>query len=200
MTYEKALFKKRQILFPKFINEMTGDIVIEDLLHLNALDDEKEIKLLFDSSGGEIVEGLAVYDVLNTLRAPVTGIVYGSAYSMAAVVLQGCRHRKATRHAKILVHSARVRVPIPIELSISNSPKEDIWQGEYEDIVVKEGIIDKTLSLYTNEIKDMIYIVSERTGKKVEEIIDLFNEDTIMYAEEALAWNLIDEITEGPVI
>jgi len=200
MSYEEDLFKTRQILFPRFINAQTAEKLIEKLLHLNAVDHEQEIKILFDSTGGEIVEGLAIYDIINTIRAPVTGIVYGDAYSMAAIVLQGCRYRKATPHARILVHSARVSIPIPIKL-VTEAPKnEEPWTEEYYELEVQEGATEQRLFAYLEEVEDMINIVSDRTGKDIKEIVDLFNLDFIMSADDALAWGLIDEVIDGRVI
>ncbi len=200
MNYEKALFKNRQILFPKFINAETAEKVIESLLHLNAINPDRDIKLLFDSIGGEITEGLAVHDILKTIHAPVTGIVYGDAYSMAAIVLQGCRYRKATPHSRILVHSARVPVPIPLRLIKEGAGGEENWPEGYYELTVQEGIVDQRISVFLDEVEDMINIVSERTGKEVEDVVNLFNEDSIMCAEDALDWGLIDEVTDEPTV
>lgn len=78
------------------------------IVWLNAIN-KKEITLYIDSGGGEVQAGLDIYDMIKHSKAPVTGIVYRKANSMASVILQACVKRKAFENAEIIIHDISIR-------------------------------------------------------------------------------------------
>jgi ATP-dependent Clp protease protease subunit len=175
MTQEKfktELLKKRTIYLE---GEVTSKMVKEigaSILWLNGQDDTSEITLYIRSSGGNVPAGLDIYDIVKHSKAPVTGIVFSYANSMAAIILQACKIRKALKHSQIVIHNIEI--------------KEE-WHKFEEDL-------EKT-SRDTKRDQQHIYeILSERTGKNIGEVKQACRERKIMTAEEAKEFGLIDEI------
>lgn len=175
MTEERFL----NDLLNKRIVYLEGEISYEEaekigtaIIWLNAQNDSSEIILYIKSYGGTVAAGLDIYDIVRHSKAPVTGIVYSSANSVATVVLQACKMRKALRHSEIIIHNIKIT---------------EEWQ-EFEEN------LEKTLKDTKIRQQRIYEIFSERTGKTIEEIKKACRERKTMTAEEAKEFGLIDEV------
>ena len=166
------LLEDRIIFLSGQINTEVANLVIAQLLYLEAKNCEKDISLYINSPGGEVDAGLAIYDTMNFIKSKVNVICVGMAASMAAVLLSSGEKGKryALPHSRIMIHQ-------PLGGA----------QGQASDIKIQAEQILK--------IKDVINeILSKNTGKSIEEIEKDTNRDYYLTAEEALSYGLIDEI------
>jgi ATP-dependent Clp protease protease subunit len=166
------LLKNRTIYLEGEIIHSDAKEIGRSILWLNAQDDSSEIFLYINSSGGSLAAGLDLYDIVRHSKAPVTGIVYRLGNSMASIILQACKIRKALRHSQIVLHNIRVT---------------EEWHKLEENL---EGVIRDT-----KRDQDAIYeILAKRTGKSIEEVIKACREAKEMTADEAKEFGLIDEV------
>ena len=166
------LLKERLIILGTPIYDEIASLIVAQLLFLEYEDPDKDIALYINSPGGSISAGLAIYDTMNYIRSDVSTICVGMAASMGQVLLTGgaIGKRVALPNSKVMMHQ-------PLGGT----------QGQTTDI-----------EIYTREmlrVRDNIYkIISDHTGKTVEEIAKDAERDNWMTAEEALTYNLIDTI------
>lgn len=172
-----VLLKRRIIYINERINEKEAARIGDAIIALNA-ENSDPITLYINSNGGNIDAGLGIYDALRHSGAPVTGLVLQRAHSAASVILQGCRVRKALKHAQILIHNG----------SISLDKKVDEIQEDSERVIREaiEASIKRRAFMYE--------IYAEKTGKSVEEIKKICSADKAVFAEEAKQIGLIDEV------
>ncbi len=176
-SVQDVLLKKRIIYLNERVSEQEASRVSEAIIVLNA-ESSVPITLYINSNGGNIDAGLSIYDMLRHSVAPIIGIVQQKAYSAASVVLQGCSVRKALKHAQILIHNGSIGMDKKFDDIQADTEKE--IRAAIEDSIKKRAF--------------MHAIYAERTGKRVEEIRQLCLIDKPVYADEALAFGLIDEI------
>lgn len=166
------LLKDRIIFLGGEINMITANLVIAQLLYLEAEDPEKEIYLYINSHGGEIYSGLAIYDTMKYVKSPVYTICVGFAASMAAVLLAGGEKGKrfALPHCRILLHQPWGTVG-----------------GQTTDIEIhaKE---------FTRTKEEVTKILANNTAQSIERIKKDIERDFFMTPEEARKYGLIDEI------
>lgn len=166
------LLEDRIIFISGEINTEMANLVIAQLLFLEAKNSEKDISLYINSPGGEVDAGLAIYDTMNFIKSKVNVICVGMAASMAAVLLSSGEKGKryALPHSRIMIHQ-------PLGGA----------QGQASDIKIQAEQILK--------IKDVINkILSDNTGKPIEQIEKDTNRDYYLTPEEAVSYGLIDEI------
>lgn len=152
-----------------------ANIIIAQLLYLEAENPEKEIFMYINSPGGMVTAGLAVYDTMQYIRSPVTTICIGMAMSFGAVLLSaGTKGRRfALPHARIMIHQ-----PLIMGEGLSG-PVTDI------DIETRELI---------NTKNRLIEILAKHTGQPVEKIRADTERNYYMSAEEAKAYGIIDDV------
>jgi ATP-dependent Clp protease protease subunit len=155
------------------IDDNVANLVIAQLLFLEAEDPERDISLYINSPGGVITAGLAIYDTLQFIKNDVTTICVGQAASMAAVLLAAGSPKKrfALPHAKILIHQPW--------LSGLQGQATDI-EIHAKDILRMRASLNKILAKHANQ-------PIERIEKDVER-------DYIMTAEQAKDYGIIDEV------
>lgn len=166
------LLKDRIVFLSGEINDLTANIVIAQLIFLEAEDPDKDIFLYIDSPGGSVSAGLAIYDTIQYIKCDTSTICIGLAASMGAFLLAaGAKgKRKALPNSEIMIHQ-------PLGGA----------QGQATDIAIQANHILK--------IKEKLNkILSERTGQPLEKLATDVERDYYMSAEEAKAYGLIDEI------
>ncbi len=166
------LLKDRIIFVGTAIDDMTANLIIAQLLFLEAENPEKDIMIYINTPGGSVASGLAIYDSMNYIKCNVSTICLGMAASMGAVLLAAGTHGKrfALPNSRILLHQPMGG-----------------FTGQTTDIAIqaKEIIrIKETLS----------GILAEKTGKDIEVIKESTERDFYMSAEEALEFGIIDKI------
>ena len=168
------LLKERVIFVTGAVEDYMASLVTAQLLFLEADNPKKEISMYINSPGGVVTSGMAIYDTMQYIRAPVATLCIGQAASMGSLLLaageEGMRY--ALPNARIMVHQP-----------------SGGFQGQASDI-----------ERHAQEILDMrarlnkIYVT--HTGQSLRKIEDALERDTFMTAEQAKDFGLVDEVTE----
>jgi ATP-dependent Clp protease, protease subunit len=173
-TYDifSRLLMDRIIFLGTPINDDVANIVIAQLLYLQADNPERDIHLYINSPGGSVSAGLAIYDTMQFLKSPVNTICMGLAASMGAFLLAAGRKGKrlALPHSRIMIHQPSGGA-----------------QGTAADIEIQAKEI-----LYLRH--KMNTLMARHTGQPVEQIERDVERDKFMGAEEAVAYGLIDTV------
>jgi len=166
------LLKDRIIILGSGIDEDVANIVVAELLFLEAEDPEKDIHFYINSPGGLVTAGLAIYDTMQYIKPDIVTICVGQAASMAAVLLAaGSKGKRfALPHSRIMIHQ-------PLGGA----------QGQATDIEIQAKEILR--------IRDMLnQILSEHTGQPIERVRKDTDRDFYMSPEEAFEYGIIDGI------
>ncbi len=175
MDIYSRLLRERIIFLGTAIDDHVASLTIAQLIFLEAEDSTKDIYLYINSPGGSVSAGLAIYDTMKFIKPDVATICVGLAASMGAVLLAGGADgkRSALPHSKIMIHQPWVG-------GIS---------GQASDIEIQAREMMKT--------RDTLYkILSEHTGKSIEQITKDCDRDYFMTSEEAVEYKLIDKVFE----
>ena len=166
------LLKDRIIFFGEEVNDATASIIVAQMLFLESEDPDKDIMLYINSPGGSITAGMAIYDTMNYIKCDVSTICVGMAASMGAFLLStGAKGKRyALPNSEIMIHQPLGGM-----------------QGQATDIKIHA---DRILAM-----KDKLNrILSENTGRPLEEIVRDTERDNFMTAQQALDYGLIDKI------
>ena len=171
------LLKDRIVFIGTPIDDMVANVVIAQLLFLEAEDPEKDIFLYINSPGGSVSAGLAVYDTMQFIQADVATTCVGMAASMGAFLLASgaAGKRAALPNARIMIHQPWGGV-----------------QGQVSDIEIHAKELIKTKA-------QLNAILSKHTGQKVEKIEEDTDRNFFMSPEEAKTYGLIDNVYKKKV-
>ncbi len=171
------LLMDRIIFLGSGIDDNVANIIVAQLLFLDAEDPERDIFMYINSPGGGVYAGMAIYDTMQHLRAPVSTFCVGMAASMGAVLLaSGAKgKRSALPNSRIMIHQ-------PSGGS----------QGTAADIEIAAREI-----LHIRERLNLL--IAKHTGQPVETIQEDADRDRFMSPKEAVEYGLIDRVLEGPV-
>lgn len=166
------LLKERIIFLGSEINDVTANLVVAQLLFLEAEDPDKDIQLYINSPGGSVSAGFAIFDTMQYIKPDVSTICMGMAASMGAFLLAA-----GTKGKRFALPNADIMIHQPLGGA----------KGQAEDIRIQaEKII---------EIRERINkILSERTGQPLDKISKDTDRDYYMNAEEAKEYGIIDEV------
>jgi ATP-dependent Clp protease protease subunit len=166
------LLKERIVFLGTPINDQVANLVVAQLLWLDRENPEKEIQLYVNSPGGEIYPGLAIYDTMQMLRAPLSTIAVGWTASMCTVLLAAGQkgRRYALPHATIHMH-----------------PAGGGARGYAPDVEIQYKELKR--------MQDLLHtILAKHTGQTVAKIAEDFDRDFFMDANKAVEYGLIDEV------
>ncbi|EXL02457.1 Clp protease [Brucella anthropi] len=168
------LLRERIIFLNGEVNDAVSALVCAQLLFLEAENPNKPINLYINSPGGVVTSGLAMYDTMRYIRAPVHTLCMGTARSMGSFLLMAGEpgHRAALPNASILVHQP-----------------SGGFQGQASDMLIHAEEILKIKQRMTR-------LYAEHSGRSYEEFERAMDRDRFMTAEEALEWGLIDRILQ----
>ncbi len=171
------LLKDRIVFLSEDVNQATASLVVAQMLFLESEDPDKEINFYINSPGGSITDGMAIYDTINYIKCPVSTICIGMAASMGAFLLAaGTKGKRfATPNAEIMIHQ-----PLIGGGGLSGQTTEIKIHAEH--MVRTREKLNK--------------ILSERTGKSLEQIEKDTERDNFMTAQQALEYGLIDGIMD----
>ena len=166
------LLKERIVFLGTPISDQVANLIIAQLLFLDREDPEREISLYINSPGGSIYPGLAIYDTMQLLRAPVSTIAVGWTASLGTVLLAaGMKGRRyALPHATIHMH-----------------PAGGGARGYAPDVEIQVRELLRMQDLLKN-------LLASHTGQSVERITKDFDRDYFMNAQEAVEYGIIDEV------
>ncbi len=167
------LLKDRIIFLGTQVNDQIANAIIAQLLFLESEDPEKEISLYINSPGGSVTAGLAIFDTMRYIQAPVSTICLGQAASMGALLLAaGDKGRRfSLPNSRILIHQ----------------PMMGGLSGQATDIDIQAREILKLRETLNQ-------ILADSTGQKMEKIQTDTDRDFFMSAQEARDYGLIDEV------
>lgn len=154
------------------VTDESASLCVAQLLYLSAKDDAKDINMYINSPGGSVSAGLAIIDTMNLIPNDVNTIATGLAASMGAMILlSGTKgKRNALPHAEVMIHQ-------PLGGA----------QGQATDIAIRANHILRT--------RETLYsMMSDATGKDIDEIAEACERDNFLTAEEARGFGLIDHI------
>jgi len=166
------LLKDRIIFLGTVIDDNVANLVVAQMLYLEAENPDKEIFLYLNSPGGSVSAGLAIYDTMRYIKPPISTLCMGQAASMAAILLAAGEKKKrfALPHSRILIHQ-------PL----------GGFQGQATDIDIQAREILR--------LKDELNrILSDLTGQSLSKISKDTDRDYFMNSEQAKDYGLIDDI------
>ena len=166
------LLKDRIIFLGEEVNDVSANIVVAQLLFLEAEDPTKDIQLYINSPGGSVTAGMAIYDTMQYIKCDVSTVCIGMAASMGAFLLSGGAKGKryALPNAEVMIHQPSGGT-----------------QGQATEIQIAAEHILRTKQKL-NEI------LAANTGKSVDVIKADTERDNFMTAQEAMEYGLIDEV------
>lgn len=166
------LLKDRIILLSSEVNDTVASLVCAQLLFLESQDPEKEINLYINSPGGSVTAGLAIYDTMRYITAPVSTVCMGPAASMGAFLLAAGQKgmRYALPNSQIMIHQ-------PL----------GGFQGQATDV----DIHAREMLRIKERLNTML---AENTGKSYDEVVRATERDNFLTPEQALEFGIIDRV------
>ncbi len=166
------LLKERIVFLGTPITDQVANLIVAQLLYLNSEDPNRDIQMFINSPGGSIYAGLAIYDTMKMIDAPVSTFAVGVTASMGTVLLaSGAQGKRfALPHATIHMH-----------------PASSGAQGYTEDVRIAFREQERLQT-------QLFYIVGKHTGHDWKEIEKVFERDRYMNALEAKEFGLVDEV------
>ena len=167
------LLKDRIVFLGTGVNDQVSNSIIAQLLFLESEDPDKEISMYINSPGGSVTAGLAIFDTMQYIQAPVSTICLGQAASMGAVLLAAGQkgRRFSLPNSRILLHQ----------------PMLGGLSGQAEDIDIQAQEILELRKTLNN-------ILSETTGQPFDRIKQDTDRDFFMSAEDAVEYGVVDEV------
>ncbi len=171
------LLSDRIIFLGEEVSDVSASLIIAQMLFLESQDPEKDIQLYINSPGGSVSAGFAIYDTMQYVKCDVSTICVGLAASFGAFLLAGGAKGKrlALPNAEIMIHQPAIH---------GNG-----IQGQATDIKITSDHIQKSKERLNT-------ILSENTGKSIDEIAAATERDNYMTAQEAVNFGLIDKIID----
>lgn len=168
------LLNDRIIFLSDEVNDTTASLVVAQLLFLEAQDPDKDISLYINSPGGSVTAGMAIYDTMNYIKCDVSTICIGMAASMGAFLLSaGAKGKRyALPNSEIMIHQPLGGM-----------------QGQAADIKIHAERLIKMREKLNK-------ILSDATGKPLEQIEKDTDRDNFMSADEAKEYGLIDKVID----
>ena len=166
------LLKDRIVFLDGQIDDHTANVIIAQLLFLESQDPEKEISLYINSPGGSVTAGLAIYDTMRYITAPVSTVCMGRAASMGAFLLAAGQKgmRYALPNSQIMIHQ-------PL----------GGFQGQATDVDIHAREMLR--------IKERLNtLLAENTGKSYDEVVRATERDNFLTPEQALEFGIIDRV------
>lgn len=166
------LMQDRIVLLGGEVNDDSANLIVAQLLFLQAQDAKKPVRMYINSPGGSVTAGLAIYDTMQFISCPVHTYCIGQAASMGAVLLTAGEkgHRFALPNARIMIHQP--------------------WGGAEG----KASDIEITCQEILRLKQKLNEILAAHSGQPMEQVVRDTDRDHFMGAEEARAWGLIDQV------
>lgn len=166
------LLNDRIVFLGEEVTDVSANLVVAQLLHLESQDSEKDISLYINSPGGSVTAGLAILDTMNYIKCDVSTICIGECASMGAVLLSAGAKGK--------------RYCLPNSMVLIHQPSGGA-QGQQTEIQIVADFMRKTRDRLNG-------ILAANTGQPLEVIERDTERDNYMTAEEALAYGLVDKV------
>lgn len=167
------LLRERLIFLVGEVNDQTANLIVAQMLFLEAENPDKDIAFYINSPGGSVTAGMSIYDTMNFIKCDVSTMCIGQACSMGAFLLSA-----GTQGKRFALPNSRVMIHQPL----------GGFKGQASDIQIHANNI-----LFMK--KKLNELLASHTGKRLEEIERDTDRDNFMSAEEALNYGIVDHIT-----
>tara|TARA_B100001027_G_C16265833_1_gene332030 strand:- start:2619 stop:3221 length:603 start_codon:yes stop_codon:yes gene_type:complete len=168
------LLKERVIFITGPIEDHMANLVVAQLLFLEAENPEKDINIYINSPGGSVTSGMSIYDTMSYIKPDISTLCIGQASSMGAILLTG-----GTKGKRFALPNSRIMIHQPL----------GGFQGQATDIEIHAQEILK-IRTKLNEI------LSHHSGKDIEKVTQDTERDNFMSGEEAVKYGLIDKVID----
>lgn len=166
------LLRERIIFLVGEVNDQTANLVVAQLLFLEAEDPDKDISFYINSPGGSVTAGMSIYDTMNFIKCDVSTICIGQACSMGAFLLSA-----GTKGKRYALPNSRVMIHQPL----------GGFRGQASDIEIHA----KNILFMKKQLNEML---AKHSGRSIEEIERDTDRDNFMSAEESMEYGLIDKV------
>ena len=166
------LLNDRIIMLNGEVNDASASVVIAQMLYLEGQDPDKDINFYINSPGGSVSAGMAIYDTMQYIKCDVSTICMGMAASMGAFLLSA-----GTKGKRLALPNSEIMIHQPLGGA----------KGQATEILIAAKHIERTRA-------NLNRILSENTGRSLEEIERDTERDNFMTAQEALEYGLVDQV------
>lgn len=166
------LLKERVVFLVGPVNDMTANLVVAQLLFLEAENPDKDISFYINSPGGSVTAGMAIYDTMQFIKPDVSTLCTGQAASMGALLLTA-----GAKGKRFILPNSRVMIHQPL----------GGFQGQASDIEIHAKEI-----LFLRE--RLNHIMAHHTGQTLERVANDTDRDNFMSAEQAVSYGLVDKV------
>lgn len=172
LLYDKKFLEQRKIFLWGEVNDKTSKEITNRLLYLEAIDPGKEISFYISSPGGSVTSGMVIYDTMQMISSPVSTICMGMAASMGSILLSGGAKGKRYiyPHGEVMIHQP-----------------SGGGRGTSADLEIMARQMQKAKELGAK-------ILSENCGQTYERVMDDFDRDYWMDAQESKKYGIVDSI------
>jgi len=166
------LLRERIVFLGRPVDDELANLIVGQLLFLEAEDPEKDISLYVNSPGGEVYAGLAIYDAMQHVRPDVSTICFGMGMSAAAMIVAAgaAGKRFALPNAKLMIHQGSAG-----------------FRGAPTDVSIAAREVESTT-------RQMAEIIARHSGREPEQVLDDIDRDRFMTPAEAVEYGLVDEV------
>lgn len=178
------LLKERIIMLEGEVNDQQANLIVAQLLYLEAENPEKDISLFINSPGGSVTAGLAIYDTMQFIRPDVCTYVMGQAASMGSFLAQcgAPGKRFVLPESRTMIHR------------VSSGTRGTSGSVHVQDLQFEDAKRSFEEAQRINKRLTELYVRHNTAGKTYEELFDTMKFDTFLSAEEAVAWGLADKV------
>ena len=166
------MLQDREIVCAGPITSESANALILQLRHLQKASPGEQITMFFNTPGGEVQSGLAIYDTMRAIGCPIRTVCLGTAASMGALLFIAGDQRDMLPHSRVLIHDPRIL--------------EGVGGSALELHAVSENL------MRTREITAQV--IADRTGRSLEEVYEATARDSIFEAEAAVEYGLADRV------
>lgn len=174
---EDVFLRERKIFLCGNVDSANVNELIKQIMYLDSVSENDEITLYINSPGGSVQDGLALYDALRLVKAPIKTVATGMAASMGAVLFLAGDKREMLPHSKLMIHD-----PSFGSFNLGGKKSAEVRQ-----------LLDDL-----NNCRELIAsIIAKRSGKSIDEVFEVTKNDTYYTAQEALKSGLATAIIEN---
>ena len=172
MMFDKKFLEQRKVFLWGEVHDKSAREITNRLLYLDAMDPGKEITFYINSPGGVITSGMVIYDTMQMISSPVSTVCMGMAASMGSILLSGGKkgRRFIFPHGEVMIHQP-----------------SGGGQGTSADLEIMAVQIQKAKDLGAK-------ILAENCGQTIEKVMDDFDRDYWMDAEESKKYGIVDAV------
>jgi ATP-dependent Clp protease protease subunit len=181
------LMKDRIIMMQGVVEDNMANLIVAQMLYLESVNSEKPIKLYVNSPGGSVTAGLAIYDTMQFVKAPVHTMVMGQAASMGSFLAQAgeAGKRYVLPESRTMIHR------------VSSGTRGTSGSVHVQELQMEDAIRSFDEGKRLNRRLTELYVKHNSAGKTFEELFDTMKFDTFLSAEEAVDAGLADKVVES---